>query len=189
MMKTFLCSTLLLTSPLLAEPLSTSWFTDLSGQYARIYPTTTEETANTPGTFWIHPNGGASQPTPTYAGVSEISQTATDVYIRTSGLAFHIMGPWYNGPTNLFPNYPANTSQTVRFPRTPVVASLPKSPTGLGAVGCFVDGVAMFDSRDAFSFIWADQEDAGPPTIPNRLITTLPRTQIDMTSCWLVNKH
>ena len=34
----------------LAQPLKTSWFTERSGQYARIYPTTDEETALTPVT-------------------------------------------------------------------------------------------------------------------------------------------
>ena len=158
---------LLLVCPIAAEPITTSWFTELTGQYARIYPTTTEETSGNPVTSWNHPNGGASQPMPTYAGVSEISTTATDLYIRTSGLAFHVMGPWYNNG-NLFGNYPANTAQVVRFPRTPVVSPLPKPLTGLGAIGFFVDGVAMFDSRDAFSYINSTQSDAGPPDVPNR---------------------
>ncbi|MGB1259462.1 MAG: sulfatase-like hydrolase/transferase [Akkermansiaceae bacterium] len=158
---------LLLLSPVSAEPLTTSWFTDLSGQYARIYPSTAEEASVSPVTSWTHPNGGASQLMPTYAGVSEISTTATDLYIRTTGLAFHVMGPWYNNG-NIFGNYPANTAQTASFPRTPTVSPLPKTLTQNGAIGYFVDGVAMFDSRDAFSFINGTQSDAGPPTVPNR---------------------
>ncbi|MFK7911992.1 MAG: sulfatase-like hydrolase/transferase [Akkermansiaceae bacterium] len=158
---------LLLLCPVSAEPLTTSWFTDLSGQYARIYPSFTEEASISPVTSWTHPNGGASQLTPTYAGVSEISTTPTDVYIRTSGLAFHVMGPWYiNG--NIFGNYPMNTAQTARFPRTPVVSPLPKPLSGLGTIGYFVDGVAMYDSRDAFSYVNATQSDASPMTAPER---------------------
>ncbi|MDA0768033.1 MAG: sulfatase-like hydrolase/transferase, partial [Verrucomicrobia bacterium] len=109
---------------------------------------------------------GADQPTPPYAGVSEISTTATDLYIRTSGLAFHVMGPWYNNGT-LFPNYPANIAQTARFPLTPQVAPLPKTPTDVGAIGYFVDGVAMFDSRDAFSYDDDLNRDATPGDRPN----------------------
>ncbi|MEP4077659.1 sulfatase-like hydrolase/transferase [Haloferula sp.] len=153
-----------LSSALLAEPITTSWFTELSGQYARVYPSTTEETATIPVTSWTHPNGGTGQPAPTYAGVSEVSITATDLYIRTSGLAFHIMGPWYGGG-GLFPNYPSNIARTARFPLTPQVSLLPKPLTGLGAIGYFVDGVAMFDSRDAFSYIY-DTGDATPQTLP-----------------------
>ncbi len=146
----------------LASPLTSSWFTALSGQYARIYPTIAEEITNSPATTWVHPHGGASQPKPTYAGVSEVSTTATDLYIRTAGLAFHVMGPWYGGNGNLFPNYPANIARTARFPLVPKVAPPPKTLTGLGAVGYFVDGVAMFDSRDTFSYIY-NVGDAGPP--------------------------
>jgi len=148
-----------------ATPIESSWFTELSGQYARIYPTTTEEEASTPQTSWEHPNGGAGQPTPTYAGVNEISKTGTDLYIRTTGLAFHVMGPWYGGNGGLFPNYPSNIARTARFPLTPQVSPLPKPLTGLGAIGYFVDGVAMFDSRDAFSYIY-NVGDATPQTLP-----------------------
>lgn len=42
----FTVLSLILSSTLIAQPISTSWFTELSGQYARAYPTTTEETAN-----------------------------------------------------------------------------------------------------------------------------------------------
>ncbi|MGB6221358.1 sulfatase-like hydrolase/transferase [Haloferula sp.] len=151
-----------LTPLLLADPITSSWFTDLSGQYARVYPSVTEENAIEPQTSWNHPNGGASQPSPTYAGVSEVSTTDSDLYIRTSGLAFHVMGPWYGGNGNLFPNYPANIARTARFPLTPEEAPMPKPLTGLGAIGYFVDGVAMFDSRDAFSYISDQMRDSGP---------------------------
>jgi arylsulfatase A-like enzyme len=153
----------------LAEPIASSWFTDLSGQYARVFPTTAAEDANSPATTWDHPTG-TDQLTPTYSGVSEISKTATDLYIRTTGLAFHVMGPWYlnEADTNLFPNYPANIAQTAHFPLTPVVSPNPKPLTGLGAIGYFVDGVAMFDSRDAFSYSQTLGRDATPADGANR---------------------
>jgi hypothetical protein len=159
----------ILSPMVLAEPITTSWFTELSGQYARIYPTLTEEAANSPVTSWNHPSGN-DQLTPTYAGVSEISTTTTDLYIRTSGLPFQTMGPWYlnAAKTNLFPNYPGNIAQTARFPLTPEVASFPKPLTGLGAIGYFVDGVAMFDSRDAFSYVNGLMRDATPADGANR---------------------
>ncbi|MBK1792248.1 sulfatase-like hydrolase/transferase [Persicirhabdus sediminis] len=158
---------LVLTACVVAEPIQSSWFTHLSGQYARVYPTTVEENANSPATTWDHPTG-ADQLVPTYAGVSEVSLTATDLYIRTSGLAFHVMGPWYGENGGLFPNYPANIAQTARFPLDPQVAALPKSLTTGGAVGYFVDGVAMFDARDAFSYINESGRDATPADVPIR---------------------
>ena len=76
------------------------------------------------------------------------------------------MGPWYlnAAKTNLFPNYPANTSSIFRFPRDPGTPPISKSLTGLGSIGYFIDGISMFDSRDAFSYSNANTGDSGPQT-------------------------
>ena len=144
------------------EPVLTSWLTEPSGRYARLYESD-EDVANLSAvTTWSR--GQGSQAQPTYAGVHEISYTATDVYIRATGLPFHIMGPWYlnTARTNLFPNYPANRSVVYRLPRTPGTPPVTKQLTGLGAIGMFVDGVSMFDSRDAFSYNNANAADSTP---------------------------
>ena len=149
---------------LLADPILSSWFTEHSGQYARIYETSADESALNPVTTWSHPNNGSGQALPTYAGVHEIAYTDTNVYIRTSGLGFHVMGPWYldEERTNLFPNYPSNTSAIFRFPRVPGTPPISKTATGNGTIGYFVDGIGMFDSRDAFSYSNANEGDARP---------------------------
>ena len=141
-----------------------SWFTEYSGQYARIYETAADELALNPVTTWSHPNNGSGQTLPTYAGVHEITYTETNVYIRTSGLGFHVMGPWYldEARTNLFPNYPANSSAIFRFPRAPGEPPNSKTATGNGTIGYFVDGIGMFDSRDAFSYSNSNAGDARP---------------------------
>ena len=120
----------------LAEPQLTSWFTANSGKYARIFPTAADEPtavplkAGTPVTTWSR--GTGVQSSPAYADVNEINYSANWVYIRTTGLASHIMGPWYNdaAKTNLFPNYPSNTATVAnnvyRIPRVPTA---PASPT------------------------------------------------------------
>ncbi|MCH6257642.1 sulfatase-like hydrolase/transferase [Puniceicoccaceae bacterium K14] len=150
-----------------ADPIVSSWLTKYSGQLARIYTTYEAEDAGETSITWDHPTGN-DQLSPTYSGVNEISLTESSVYIRTTGLGFHIMGPWYGGNGNLFVNYPGNTAVTALFPRTPEVASIPKTLTPGGPIGFFVDGVAVFDSRDAFSYINASQSDAGPNTVPER---------------------
>ena len=61
------------------------------------------------------------------------------------------MGPWFGNNGNLFVNDPANTAEIYRFPRT-VTFPASKTETSVGPIGYFVDGVAMFDSRDAFSY-------------------------------------
>ena len=156
-------------SSLAAEPLLSSWHTLNSGQYARIYETTADQIALNAVTTWIHPNNGSGQTEPTYAGVHEITYTSSDVYIRTSGLGFHVMGPWYGNEakTNLFVNYPGNSSAIYRFPLEPGMVPVSKTRTGGGSIGYFVDGIAMFDSRDAFSYSTANNADARPNTAFN----------------------
>ena len=151
---------LLLTLSLSADPLLDSWLTELSGRYARIYPDNAAMDSQAPVTTWSRGQGTQAQPT--YAGVNEIAADPNNVYIRTSNLGFHTMGPWYGAAGNLFPNYPANTAGLYRFPRVPNPDYGTKTPTGNGAIGYFVDGVAMFDSRDAFSYGTVEGEDGGP---------------------------
>ncbi|MGJ8652930.1 MAG: sulfatase-like hydrolase/transferase [Opitutaceae bacterium] len=152
-----------------AEPLLSSWHTQNSGQYARVYETLADQNAQNAVTTWSHPNNGTGQAMPTYAGVNEISYTATDVFIRSTGLGFHVMGPWYGNEakTNLFVNYPANSSVIYRFPRGPGTPPINKTLTGGGPIGYFVDGIAMFDSRDAFSYSNSNSADARPNTAFN----------------------
>jgi len=144
-----------------ADPQLTSWFTEDSGQYARIYQNSAAETARTVSKTWSR--GTGVQSSPTYAGVSKIVYSTNWVYIRATGLASHIMGPWYldAAKSQDFPNFPSNTAKIYRIPRTPVIPAT-KSLTGLGASGCMVNGVSMFDSRDAFSYVNASATDATP---------------------------
>ncbi len=131
------------------DPLLHTWFTADTAQYARIYPTITDQFNQNPATIWNR--GAGVQSNPTYAGVHQIDYSANWVYIHTTGLGSHVMGPWYlnAAKTNLFPNYPSNTAAMFRFPRLPAVP-VTKTLFGGGTVGYFVDGISMFDIRDAF---------------------------------------
>jgi hypothetical protein len=137
----------------MADPQLSSWFATDSGQYARLYETTAAQTAGTFVTTWS--NSSFTQSLPAYSGVQEIDYSSDWVYIRSTGLGFHIMGPWYldADKTTLFPNLPVNTKTFTRIPRTSTVTNAvptSKTATGLGAIGCFVDGVAMYNSWDAY---------------------------------------
>ena len=144
------------------EPLISSWQTVNSGQYARVYTTLTAMNNGASATTWDHPTG-TDQLTPVYSDVHQVDYSASWVYIHSTGLASHIMGPWYlnAAKTNLFPNYPANQAVKWRFPRTPVIPAT-KVSTGLGATGRMVNGVSLFDCRDAFSYINATGADGTP---------------------------
>lgn len=130
-----------------ADPLLSSWLTTESGKYARLYTTDATKAVGTGVTTWTN------QAAPAYAGVVQIAYSTDWVYIKTSGLGFHTMGPWYLNAahTRAFPNWPRNQLLTWRFPRTSAVPA-GKTNTGLGAVGYYVDGVAFFDGRDGFSW-------------------------------------
>lgn len=136
-------------SSLRAQPLVTSWFTGNTAKYARIYTSLSNRTNGISTTTWT------GQTLPAYAGVREVSYSANWVYIRTTGLGGHNMGPWSN------PNLPKNQKSTFRFPRTPTVP-VNKTLTSLGAIGYMVDGVAIFDMRDAFSYKTSSGTDASP---------------------------
>jgi hypothetical protein len=137
----------------LADPQLASWFTTESGQYARVYTTTAAEDSGSYVTTWS--NSSFSQSLPAYSGVQEIDYSSDWIYIRSTGLGFHIMGPWYlnAAKTTIFPNLPVNTKTFTRIPRTSTVTNAvpaTKTATGLGVIGCFVDGVAMYNSWDAY---------------------------------------
>lgn len=143
------------------DPRTNSWYTQNSTRYARIYTTDTDKTNGVSVTTWS--NGQQSQTTPAYAGIQEVYSSASWVYIRSTGLGGHIMGPWYNDAvrTTAFVNMPANQKALYRFPRTPSVPTS-KITTG-GEVGYLVDGVKIFDSRDAVSYINSTGQDGAPP--------------------------
>jgi len=133
------------------DPRTNSWFTTYSGQYARIYTSDVNKTNGDSVTTWS--TGSTSQVLPVYCGVQEIYSSSNWVYIRSSGLANHVMGPWYldANHTQAFPNYPTNEHVLYKIPRNPTVPST-KTRNGGGAIGYFVDGVAVFNSWDAYYY-------------------------------------
>ena len=146
-----------------AEPLLDSWYLEGSRQYARMYGYTGDLESGTSYTSWRHPTAGTGQDEPAYAGVHEVSYDVDSVYVRSSGLGSHVMGPWFRDRSvsvdddAIFVNWPGARGLNFRFPRLVDPANPPVRPagpveTGNGAIGLMVDGVAMFDSRDAFSW-------------------------------------
>jgi YHYH protein len=142
-------------------PLVTSWLTSPTGRYARLFDSDASRNAGSALTTWSR--GQGVQSSPAYAGVMQVSYSANWVYLRSTGLGYHTMGPWYLDGARLqaFPNFPANQNVLYRLPRSPVVASS-RTLTPAGPIGYFVDGVAVFDNRDTFSYTNATGADAQP---------------------------
>src|SRR6185295_16975648 len=106
-----------LTHPALAsDPRVDSWMKTYSSKYARAYTNDAAKAAGNTVTTWS--NGSQSQTLPAYCGVQGVYTSSNYVYIYTTGLGSHNMGPWYNDATRttLFVNMPSNQKSFARFP-------------------------------------------------------------------------
>ncbi len=137
-------------------PAIINWLYKNTTAYATIFYDSAANVVTGPTTTWT---GNTS---PTYADVLTVQYSSTYVYVSTSGLASHIMGPWYNNAahSSAFPNLPTNQNSISRIPLTPAVAAT-KSNTGGGAQGRWANGVAMFNMLDFFSWSNTSQADVG----------------------------
>lgn len=133
------------------DPRTNCWFTTFSGQYARVYTNSAMQSSGMALTSWA--NTAFSQSLPAYCGVQEVYSSSNWVYVRSTGLASYTMGPWYLNADHklLFPNLPTNQQVLYRFPRTNGVPAT-KTANGGGQIGIFVDGVAMYNSWDAYTW-------------------------------------
>ena len=145
-----------LTAPALADPQLTSWFTLDSGKFAQIYRNDADKISGRTETTWS--NGRNVQSQPAFCGVQEILSSSNWIYIRSTGLGSHVMGPWQNGR---FPNLPTDQHFIFAMCRHPVEQTT-HNFNRLGEIGLFVDGVRMFDAGDAFSYSHANGRDADP---------------------------
>lgn len=155
-----------------ADPQLSSWYTAGSSKYARIVETDSALLSGATETTWSR--NGINQTLPAYAGIQEIDYSSNWVYIKTPDLAPFIMGPWYNDGTRsaLFVNIPKNQNLIIRIPRSSTLGSIPSTKTSTmgrmvngsveDTVGYLVDGVAMFDPTDGFSY--ANGTEASPGT-------------------------
>jgi hypothetical protein len=143
------------------DPRLSSWLVAPTNRYARLYENDAAKNSGSAVVTWSR--GQGTQSSPVYGGAAQVSYSANWVYLRTSGLGLHTMGPWYldAAHTQNFPSFPANSATIYRLPRAPSIPTT-KTLTGLGAIGYFVDGVAMFDNRDGFSYSNPSGRDADP---------------------------
>src|SRR5580658_9706926 len=117
----------------LADPQLSSWFTLDSGNFARIYRNNADKDAGISVTTWS--NGRNTQSQPAYSGVQEILSSSNWIYIRSTGLASQIMGPWQNG---WFPNLPTDQHFIFAMPRHPAPQTSHRF-NHLGEIGMSVD--------------------------------------------------
>lgn len=125
----------------LADAQLTSWLTDYSGQYARVYTTTNNRNNDVSATTW------SGQTSPVYADIEEVMYSSSWVYVRAADLPSYRIGPWLNPQGAVGTLWPSNQGLTNRFPRTHTTPTT-KTSTGTGYSGLFVNGVAVFNFTD-----------------------------------------
>ena len=82
--------------------------------------------------------------------------------MNSNNLPSYVIGPWFIGGMNggVFMNFAAAINSLAQLPRTPAVAAT-KSNTSLGAIGVWVNGIAVFNGADGASYRIASGDDAG----------------------------
>lgn len=117
---------------------------------AQTNPAITGWLRNTTGITGSHYVSG--NPTPITdidsANVKTVLYSANWAYIRTNGVPSYITGPFLDGNPSL------TTSQNAIFkmPLNPVQNTGTPTPTTMGNIGLFVNGVALFDYRDGVAW-------------------------------------
>jgi uncharacterized protein (TIGR03437 family) len=179
-----------------SAPQLTSWFTKNSQQDAHVV-SGFDPSAGAKTTWPVEAptgartSGGATAPVK--ADPQAISFTDASVYVTSNNLASYVMGPWFidGGNGGVFQNFPAAQNFRIQLPRTPAAAAT-KRATGLGAVGIWVNGVAVYNVLDGASYSNVQRNDVGGggvrlssmhvsaasyeggPTSPGALMTAFP---------------
>ncbi len=106
------------------------------------------------------PGGGVT--TPANADIQRIRTTESTIYLNSNNLPSYVIGPWFAGSMNggVFMNWAAALNGSAQLPRAPQPATT-KTNTGLGAIGVWVNGVAVFNAADGASYRNASGDDAG----------------------------
>jgi hypothetical protein len=82
------------------------------------------------------------------ANIQSVKYSTNSVYIATNGIPAYITGPFLDGNPSL-----ATSQATIfKFPLNPVQNTGTPSPTTMGNIGIFINGVALFDYRDGVSW-------------------------------------
>ncbi len=118
-----------------------------------------QNTTNIQGRHYVNGN-----PTPindaVQANVQTVQYSANWVYVKTNGIPAYITGPFLDGNPSLA------TSQNgaiFKLPLNPAENTGTPTPTNMGNIGIFINGVALFDYRDGVSWKLSSNGLAGGP--------------------------
>jgi hypothetical protein len=93
------------------------------------------------------------------ANVQKVQYSTDWVYVSTTGIPAYVTGPFLDGN----PSLATNQNAIFKIPLKPVKNTGTLTPTGLGNIGVFINGVALFDFRDGVSWSVASNSLKGGP--------------------------
>jgi hypothetical protein len=110
------------------------------------------------GSHYVNGNSTAIQDIDS-ANVKTVYYSANWSYIRANGVPSYTTGPFLDGNPSI------TTSQNAIFkmPLNPVQNTGTPTPTTMGNIGLFINGVALFDARDGVSWRSSTNSLAGGP--------------------------
>jgi hypothetical protein len=151
-----------------ASRLLTSWSTANSQQPAQVI--NSFNPAADPLTTWAPDErpegarvaaGGVTEPA--NADIQRIRYNEVSVWVDANGLASYTMGPWFDvlQPGGVFTAWPSRLNAVYRVPLTAQPVTGERRTGGLGPVGVWVNGVAVFNVLDGGSYSTANSNDRG----------------------------
>lgn len=93
------------------------------------------------------------------ANVQKVQYSSTNVYITTNGIPAYPTGPFLDGNRFLAEDQNA----IFKFPLNPSKNNGTPTETGLGNIGVFINGTALFNFADGVSYSLNDRADKGGP--------------------------
>lgn len=164
-----------LKQPVSTDPLLYSWYT--KGSLANAQAVNGFDPSAGPSTTWpntkpagVTVNGGNS--TPALADIQRVRFNTANVYLNSNNLPSYVIGPWFAAGDGggVFQNWAASTASQFRLTRAPAVATA-KTASGLGAVGVWVNGVAIFNNLDGATYSNTAGADQGGGGVAPRVIS------------------
>ena len=157
------------------DPILFSWYT--KGSLSNATAISGFDPSAGPSTTWpntkpagVTVNGGNA--TPALADTQRVRSNASNVYLNSNNLPSYPIGPWFAAGDGggVFQNWAAATASQYRLTRAPAIAAT-KGASGLGAVGVWVNGVAIFNNLDGATYSNASGSDQGGGGVAPRVIT------------------
>jgi hypothetical protein len=110
------------------------------------------------GTYYINGNPTAVSNN-ILVNCQKVEYSAANVYVHTNGVPAYPTGPFLDGN----PSIAQSQSAIFKFPLSPTQNTGTPTATTMGNIGVFINGVALFDSRDGVSWKNSTNALAGGP--------------------------